>query len=111
MSDTPSRRSLALLLSAAVCPGAGQFVQRRPLWGAALAVAFAVPALLAIERMSAALWATFRSLFDLHTPPPIAWRPVLGPLALALAVYAVSLVDVWRFNARRAGPPPLPPQA
>ena len=102
----------ALLLSAFVYPGAGQFVQKRWIPGVVFCVLFTL--LLGtvivntltpmVHNMNAALdWAQQKESrpFEMISLPR-----VILPLLLALAVYIANIADAMR--AGRPKPPPLP---
>ena len=105
----PGRGCLAVLLSALVLPGAGQWLQRRRGAGAAFAAAF----LMAFGWAVHGFWLLFANLRanldDLTTAPPapgVLLRPVLIPVGVALAVAVLSVADLV-LAARRGKP--LPP--
>ena len=111
MATTESKRA-ALLLSAFVYPGAGQFVQKRWIVGFLFATLFTVflGALVVnaitpmVHNITAALdWAQLKANrpFELISLPGI-----IIPFLLALTVYIANIVDVM--NASRPKPPPLP---
>ena len=96
-----------MVLSALVCPGAGQFVQRR--WFAGLlfmlafAASFIVFAVVAVELIASYYRMAFE--FETYEPPEIRPGRLLFPFAVAIGIYVVNLVDVAlaRFRTCRKG--------
>jgi hypothetical protein len=109
MSARSQGRGLPLLLSALAYPGAGQFLQKRPVWGLVYGIAFTLFAILSIKLLAPPIWQACTALFAGDIPDRVEWRPLLKPLALAGGVYLANLYDVWWHDWKRAhAPPPIP---
>lgn len=107
----PKRTWLPLVLSAFVYPGAGQFVQKRPVAGCAYALTFTIffAGLIAhlyrplIHNLDVVLaWSAEGSQEPFQPIPVLA---VLVSFGLALAVYLLNLADVVSAQRRRESRP------
>ena len=104
------------MLSAFVCPGAGQFLQRRWIAGALFSILFVLFSLMLIvevvrpmfHNMNAALnWAATQASDQSFEGISLS-RVAVSFLAMII-VYIVNIVDVQRASRRSIQPPPLPP--
>jgi len=111
MARTETQKA-ALLLSAFVYPGAGQFVQKRWVAGGVFCILFTLllgtvivnTLMPMVHNMNAALdWAQQKESrpFEMISLPR-----VIIPFLLALAVYIANIADVMR-TSRPKPPPPL----
>ncbi len=99
-AKVPSR--MPMFLSALVCPGVGQLVQRRWLAGIlfllAFAAAFAVFMWVAVDLIVS----FYRMGFEFETyEPDIHPERLLPSFALAIGIYLANLVDVALAHFRR----------
>ena len=84
-----------MLLSAFVCPGVGQLVQRRWLAGALFLLAFAAAFVVFMGVAGSLITSYYRMGFEFETyEPDIHPGRVLPAFVVALAIYVVNLVDV-----------------
>ncbi|HEY5653543.1 MAG TPA: hypothetical protein VIR63_04140 [Pontiella sp.] len=92
----PIHPRIPVLLSAFVCPGAGQFVQRRWLAGAIFSGGFMIGfcwfSVISIKVILDIYKLAFE--FETHEPEPIALTAFIAPLAIATLFHLVSLFDV-----------------
>jgi hypothetical protein len=96
---------LPLFASALAWPGAGQFMQGRPLHGIAYAGSFTVfAALLCIfaARHLRPLVGLWLGLPDVPPPAGDTLRPILLTAGLLLFVYLANLYDVWLADFKRS---------
>ena len=102
---TPSPRPAhsAVLLSALVCPGMGQLLQKRWLAGIAFGTSFiaclAVFMVYALKIIFAFYSLAFQ--FQEYEEKPIPLLRCLIALAAALLVYVAGVIDTYRAHARR----------
>ncbi len=105
----------ALMLSAFVCPGAGQFLQKRWLAGLLYATTFLVAFIVLIVQVFKPMLhnlAVALSLADNGTGgdfESISRMNVFTTFAIALTIYLLNLADTAR-GRRIPKPPPLPPR-
>ena len=108
----------AVMLSAFVYPGAGQFMQKRWIAGSLFAILFTcffiLLAITVITPLFAYLnntldWAAARGMGGDIEPPGVSFVKVALYFLAGMVVYFASLADVIRANRRIAKPPPLPP--
>ena len=84
-----------MLLSAVVCPGAGQFMQRRWRAGLVYATGFLVGFIWLMAAAGKIIISYYRMAFDSQYEPATPNLPaMLPPLAIALAFYLVNLFDI-----------------
>ncbi len=101
MTTQPATKT-ALLLSALVAPGAGQFVQRRPAAGVFYLSVFLISLVFLILEVVRPLAANILISIDFaehkQAAPFVAFRlgRILGWLGLALLVYLAGLLDTAR---------------
>lgn len=105
----PGRGCLAVLLSALVLPGTGQWLQRRRAAAAVFAGAFLIAFGFAVRGLWRLLAILRTDLAGAAESPPVApaelLPPVLIPVGLALGIVALSVADAI-LAARRAAAPP-----
>ncbi len=118
-------------MSALVCPGVGQFMQRRPATGLFFLVAFLGAIILFFTTMLGPMIANLQAAVEiadggsgtLEKPPILR---ALGYFGLTLLVYALNIISTWRTHTQQMtawreaemmrvmeydpanGPPPLP---
>jgi len=103
-----SSARLAIFLSAAVCPGAGHFVQRRWILGALYLAAFVACLGLMLLAVVVPLMMNLRIILDFagkgssETLRTISIVKVLAWFGLAVLVYLAALVDVIVYARRQA---------
>ena len=107
--DAPgSSARLAIFLSAAVCPGAGHFVQRRWILGALYLVAFVACLGLMLLAVVVPLMMNLRITLDFAEKGSseifrtISLIKVLTWFGLAILVYLAALVDIIAYARRQA---------
>ncbi len=84
-----------MLLSAFVCPGIGQFVQRRWLAGALFILTFAAAFVVFMGVAGSLITSYYRMGFEFETyEPDIHPGRLLPAFIVALAIYVINLVDV-----------------
>lgn len=92
--DTNSR--IPMLLSAFVCPGAGQFMQKRWMAGVIYAVGFIIGfcwfMVLAVKIIIDYYRIAFDANFQPENPDIMAMLP---PFLIAMAFYVLNLIDVF----------------
>lgn len=99
---------LAILLSAAVCPGAGHFAQRRRILGVLYFVVFVAALVIALLSVFLPLMANLRIGLDLAekgSSEPFRLIPLAKVLAwfgLAVLIYLLALVDIIAYARRQA---------
>lgn len=104
-----------MLLSAFVCPGAGQFMQRRRVAGLVFCAGFLAAFIWLMLIAGKIILDFYRMAFDFdYAPATPNLIGILPPLAIAMAFYVVNLVDVLLAQLRiaRAGreqPPSIAP--
>ncbi len=98
----PSR--LPIFISALVCPGIGQFLQRRWLAGAIFTALFLAFFLSVVYNALAPIFRILRQLTDPSGGSAALTAPNLGKLltsfALAMITYAISLFDAYKAYRR-----------
>lgn len=108
----------AVMLSAFVYPGAGQFVQKRWIAGGLFAICFTLFFLFLAVSVITPLFAYLNHTLDFAAasgmgrdiePPGISFVKVALYFLAGMVVYFANLADVIRANRRIAKPPPLPP--
>ena len=103
-----SSARLAIFLSAAACPGAGHFVQRRWILGALYLTAFIACLGLTLLAVVVPLMANLRITLDLAekgSSEPFRVIPLLKVLTwfgLSALVYLAALVDIIAYARRQA---------
>ena len=103
-----SSARLAIFLSAAVCPGAGHFVQRRWVLGALYLVVFVVCLVMTLMAVVVPLMMNLRITLDFaekgssETFRVISIVKVLTWFGLAVLVYLAALVDIIAYARRQA---------
>jgi ABC-type Fe3+ transport system permease subunit len=103
-----SSTRLAIFLSAAVCPGAGHFVQRRRILGALYLAAFVACLVMTLMAVVVPLMMNLRISLDFaekgssETFRAISLFKVLIWFGLAVLVYLAALVDVVAYARRQA---------
>ena len=103
-----SSTRLALFFSAAVCPGAGHFVQRRWILGALYLAAFVVCLVMAILAVVVPLMMNLRITMDFaekgssETFRAISLVKLLTWFGLTVMVYLAALVDIIAYARRQA---------
>lgn len=98
---------LAILFSAVVFPGAGQFIQKRWLTGLVFAALFAAGVVFLLITIFEPLIWNLRALVELAgtgklvdlRPPP--WGRIFAWFGFLLLVYAAGLLDTFLYNKRR----------
>ncbi len=86
---------IPILLSAFVCPGAGQFVQKRRLAGTVYAAGFLVGFFWFMLRTLKIIICFYRMAFDAaYNPETPNVAALLPPIALASLFYVINLFDV-----------------
>ena len=99
---------IPVLLSAMVCPGAGQFVQKRWRTGSAYLLCFLATFMYVMLAAGKTIISYYRLgfEFDTYEPEPISMLNLLSPFGLALLIYLANLIDVSiaqkRINSKRA---------
>lgn len=99
---------LAILLSAAACPGAGHFVQRRWIMGVLYLTAFVVGLVMTILAAIVPLMANLRITLDFAekggSEPfrEISLLAVLSWFGFSVLVYLAALVDIVAYDRRQA---------
>ena len=103
-----SSARLAIFLSAAVCPGAGHFVQRRWILGALYLAVFVVCLGLTLLTVVVPLMINLRIILDFaekgssETFRTISIVKVLTWFGLTVLVYLAALVDIIAYSRRQA---------
>ncbi|MCX6993474.1 MAG: hypothetical protein NT011_10080 [Kiritimatiellaeota bacterium] len=103
-----SSARLALFLSAAVCPGAGHFVQRRWILGALYLTAFVACLVMMLLAVIVPLMMNLRIALDLAEKGSneafrtISLVKVLTLFGLTVMVYLAALVDIIAYARRQA---------
>ncbi len=106
----PPPRWLPIVLSATVYPGVGQFRQGRPVWGAVYALGFTLFMAIFFALLTPSLKQLVAALTGGPPADPVPWPTVLRPLAVAGALYAANVYDVWWNGVKAARrPPAIPP--
>lgn len=107
--DVPvSSARMAVFLSAAVCPGAGHFVQRRWILGALYLSAFVACFVMMILTVVVPMTTNLRIVMDFAEKGgsdifrPISLAKVLIWFGVAILVYLTALVDVVAYSRRQA---------
>ena len=99
---------LAVFLSAAACPGLGQYVQRRWIAGTAYLLAFLGGMVMTILAVMVPLMTNLRAALDFaqngagEPMRNISMPRVLGWLGVSLLVYVAALADTIAVARRRA---------
>ena len=97
-----SRKWLPVILSAGVCPGLGQFSQRRYTMGALYLISFiAFVVLYSISIIKPFLQTVDILKGERYEPAQYNWIAILGSFFMSIAVYIVNVVDVWAVEQRR----------
>lgn len=89
---------LAILFSAVIFPGVGQYMQRRHLIGSFYAAAFLFCVGFWFRSIFTPLFLNLRMLRDLASAAdfyPIPWKNILHWTAISLLVYLANLLDVY----------------
>jgi hypothetical protein len=96
----PSRQKctkIPVLLSAMVCPGAGQFVQKR--WGAGITYLLCfLAAFIYVMLAAGKIIISYYRLgfeFDTYKPEPVSMLNLLLPFGLAVLIYLANIMDVF----------------
>jgi len=90
-----------MLLSAVVCPGAGQFMQGRWRAGVLFSAGFLVGFSWLMVAAGTIIISYYRLAFDSHYEPDTpSLTAMLPPLAIALTFYLVNLFDVAAAQVR-----------
>jgi len=103
-----SSARMAIFLSAAVCPGAGHFAQRRPIMGALYLVAFVVCLVMLFLAVLVPLVINLRIILDFaekgssEVLQKISLVKVLAWFGLTVMVYFAALVDIIAYARRQA---------
>jgi hypothetical protein len=103
-----SSARLAIFLSAAVCPGAGHFVQRRWIMGALYLAAFVACLVMTLLAVVVPLMINLRITLDFAEKGSseifrtISLVKVLTWFGLAVLVYLAALVDIIAYARRQA---------
>jgi hypothetical protein len=117
-TDTPRQRvgmnrpGCAVFCSALIYPGVGQLLQRRWIAAAVFLASFSVALAVFLARAQQFLAAYYQMAEHFFEMPETSALPaltaLLGPCALALAIYFANLVDVWIAARRMVRPPSVP---
>jgi hypothetical protein len=94
MEKPPTR--IPMLLSAFVCPGAGQFMQRRWLAGAVFSSGF-LSGFIWLMVLAAGIISDFYRMgfeFETFEPTPVSPTAFIAPLALCGGFYLANLIDI-----------------
>ncbi len=95
MKAKPTSR-IPILLSAFICPGAGQFIQRRWIAGTVFAAGFLWGFCWVMVLAAGNIIDYYRLGFEFGTyePDPTSPLAFVAPLAIAMVFYLVNLFDV-----------------
>lgn len=96
MKPKPTSR-IPMLLSAFVCPGAGQLMQRRGFAGSAYLLLF-LSAFVYVMVAAGQIIASYYRLgfeFDTYEPEPVSMLNILPAFGIALLIYVANLIDVF----------------
>ncbi len=93
-----------MLLSALVCPGAGQFMQRRGVAGTIFAAGFLAGFGWLMVLALGIIIDFYKMAFEFETHEPTAVSPAafIAPLAICIGFYLASLIDVSAAQQRIA---------
>jgi len=105
-SVTPSSRPAhsAVLLSALVCPGTGQLLQKRWLAGIAFGTSFIACLVVFLVHALRIIFAFYSLAFQFqeYEEKPIPLLRCLIALAAALLIYVAGIIDTYRAHASRS---------
>ncbi len=86
------------LLSALVYPGAGQFMQKRVVWGLLYAIIFTVFLILSFVMFIRGIYDAFMN----GTGVAEVLHLVAKPVAACAAIWLVNVLDAWWVSSQRA---------
>ena len=95
MNRIKSISRIPILLSAFICPGVGQFVQRRWIAGVLFSITFAAAFVVFMGVAGSLIISYYRMGFEFETyEPDIHPGRLLPSFIVAIAIYVINLVDV-----------------
>jgi len=94
-NDAPRKQSVTpIVLSALVCPGAGQFLQRRWIAGVFFFTTFLAAFVCFMIADFRVIAAYYHMAFDFDAPPPeVSLAAPLPSFAVAISIYVIGLID------------------
>jgi hypothetical protein len=108
----PGQGTTAVYLSALVCPGAGQIVQRRWVAAALVGVSFVAGFVVFSVSVVKSLTAYYDLAFHFDQPPPqsVSLWSIVIPFGICMVIYLLGLIDTVLANRRREGAVPRMPK-
>jgi hypothetical protein len=115
MSEPVKSDRTPMMLSAFVCPGAGQFLQKRWIAGALYSVLFTIFSLILVFEVFKPMFHNINAALNWAAAPEsdqpfegISLTRLAVSFVAVIVVYIANIVDVQHANRKRLQPPPLP---